>query len=140
MGFAWNRGPTVPQGVVFLDIDGVLAPIRAWDRYGELDAGCVQALNEIVARTGAEIVVTSSLRYGRSVAELQALLAARGFSGLVVDATPTDLPGASRGDEIAAWLRDHPVERWVILDDHRDVGELRTWLVQTQPAVGLQTA
>ena len=29
--------------VVFLDIDGVLAPIRQWDRYGDLDpaaSGC----------------------------------------------------------------------------------------------------
>ena len=35
--------------VIFLDIDGVLAPIREWDRYGDLDPVCIQVLNEIVA-------------------------------------------------------------------------------------------
>ena len=31
----------VTQRVVFLDIDGVLAPIRQWDRYGDLDPVCI---------------------------------------------------------------------------------------------------
>ena len=126
--------------VIFLDIDGVLAPIRRWDRYGELDPVCLQALNEVVARSGAEIVVSSTWRYGKTIAELQAMLEAAGFTGRVVDTTPTDTPGASRGDEIAAWLADHDVSGYVIIDDHPDMGDLRTHLVQTQPAQGLQRA
>ena len=43
--------------VIFLDIDGVLAPIRQWDRYGDLDSACIQVLNEISARGGADVVV-----------------------------------------------------------------------------------
>ena len=35
--------------MIFLDIDGVLAPIHRWDRYGDLDSACIQVLNEIVA-------------------------------------------------------------------------------------------
>lgn len=123
--------------VIFLDIDGVLAPIRRWDRYGELDSACIEVLNEIVERGGADVVVSSTWRYGKTVVELHAMLAAAGFRGRVVDTTPTGPPGASRGDEIAAWLERHDVSGYAIIDDHGDVGALRGRLVQTQPAHGL---
>ena len=130
----------VTRRVIFLDIDGVLAPIRRWDRYGDLDPACIQVLNEIVAESGADVVVTSTWRHGKTVAELQGMLQAQGFAGLVLDKTPTDIPGARRGDEIAAWLAEHAVDGYVIIDDHADMGELHTHLVQTQPARGLQPA
>jgi hypothetical protein len=116
----------------------VLAPIRSWDRYGDLDPACIQVLNEIVAGGQADVIVSSSLRYGRTVAELQAMLEAQGFTGRVVDKTPTGRLGADRGEEIAAWLAEHAVGGYVIIDDHVDMGELGSHLVQTQPAHGLQ--
>ena len=126
--------------VLFLDIDGVLAPIRRWDRYGDLDPACIEVLNEIVARGGADVVVSSTWRYGKTVAELQEMLDAQGFTGRVLDKTPTGPPGADRGEEIAAWLAEHTVSGYVIIDDHADMGDLRTRLVQTHPAQGLQPA
>jgi hypothetical protein len=126
--------------VIFLDIDGVLAPIRRWDRYGDLDPGCIQVLNQIVARGDADVVVSSTWRHGKTVAELQELLDAEGFTGRVLDKTPSGTNGASRGDEIAAWLAEHAVGGYVIIDDHADMGELRTHLVLTHPARGLQPA
>src|SRR5262245_53853935 len=96
--------------VIFLDIDGVLAPIVHWDRYGDLDPGCIQVLNEIAARGGADVVISSTWRYGKTVAQLQQILDAAGFTGRVVDKTPIGAPGADRGEEIAAWLADHDVE------------------------------
>jgi hypothetical protein len=130
----------VTRRVIFLDIDGVLAPIRTWDRYGDLDPACIRALNEIVAGGEADVVVSSTWRHGRTVAELQAMLDAEGFAGRVLDRTPTDMDGASRGEEIAAWLAEHPVGGYVIIDDHADLGEVRTHLVLTHPAHGLQPA
>jgi hypothetical protein len=130
----------VTRRVIFLDIDGVLAPIRRWDRYGDLDPGCIRVLNEIVRQGGADVVVSSTWRYGKTVAELQAMLDARGFTGAVVDKTPTGAPGADRGDEITAWLAEHAVCGYVIIDDHVDMGTLRSRLVQTHPAHGLQPA
>jgi hypothetical protein len=126
--------------VVFLDIDGVLAPIRRWDRYGDIEAACIEVLNEIVASARAEVVVSSTWRHGKTVAELQAMLEAEGFTGRVVDKTPTVAPGARRGEEIAAWLAEHAVCGYVIIDDHIDMGELRTELVLTHPGRGLQRA
>jgi hypothetical protein len=130
----------VTRRVIFLDIDGVLAPIRRWERYGDLDTACIQVLNEIVARTAADVVVSSTWRYGKTVAQLQEMLERHGFTGRVVDKTPNGAPGADRGDEIAAWLAEHAVGGYVIIDDHTNVGELRTQLVLTQPARGLQPA
>ena len=126
--------------MIFLDIDGVLAPIRRWDRYGDLDPACIRVLNEIVARGGADVVVSSTWRHGKTVVELQAILDAEGFTGCVLDKTPAGAPGADRGDEIAAWLAKHAVGGYVIIDDHVDMGPLRTHLVQTHPARGLRPA
>jgi len=131
---------TVLRRVIFLDFDGVLAPIRQWDRYGDLDPGCIRVLNEIVAGAGADVVVSSTWRHGKTVAELQEMLEAEGFIGCVIDKTPTGAPGAGRGDEIASWLAEHAVSGYVIIDDHGDMGELRTQLVLTHPARGLQPA
>jgi len=116
----------------------VLAPIRQWDRYGDLDPACIRVLNDIVAAGGAEVVVSSTWRYGKSVAELQTLLEAGGFAGTVLDKTPTGGPGRDRGDEIAAWLAQHVVDGYVIIDDHGDMGALRSRLLQTHSARGLQ--
>jgi Swiss Army Knife RNA repair-like protein len=116
----------------------VLAPIRRWDRYGDLDPECVGVLNEIVARGDADVVVSSTWRLGRSIAELQAMLEAAGFVGRVVGKTPTGIAGAGRADEIAAWLAEHAVHDYVIIDDHVDMGALRARLVHTDPGRGLQ--
>ena len=126
--------------MIFLDIDGVLAPIRRWDRYGDLDPACIGVLNEIVASAGADVVVSSTWRYGKTVAELQQMLDAGGFTGRVLDKTPTGAAGADRGDEIAAWLAEHAIDSYVIIDDHGDMGPLRSHLLQTHPAQGLQPA
>jgi hypothetical protein len=124
--------------VIFLDFDGVLAPIRQWDRYGELDPACIRVLNDIVAGGDADVVVSSTWRHGKTVAELQAMLDAEGFAGRVIGKTPTGMPGASRGQEIAAWLDEHAVGGYVIVDDHADMGDLHAHLVLTHPARGLQ--
>ena len=129
----------VTRRVIFLDIDGVLAPIRRWDRYGDLDPACIQVLNEIVAGAGADIVVSSTWRHGKTLTELQEILEAQGFTGRIVDKTPT-APGTDRRDEIAAWLAEHAVGGYVIIDDHANMGELATQLVLTHPARGLQPA
>ena len=128
------------QRVIFLDIDGVLAPIRRWDRYGDLNPACIQVLNEIVARGQADVVVSSTWRHGKTVVELQAILESQGFTGRVLDMTPTGTSGADRGEEIAGWLAEHDVSGYVIIDDHADMGELHSHLVQTHPARGLQSA
>jgi hypothetical protein len=130
----------VTRRVIFLDIDGVVAPIRRWDRYGELEPACVQVLNEIVADSGADVVVSSTWRYGKTVADLQVMLEAAGFIGRVIDTTPVGASGTDRSDEIAAWLDTHRVAGYVIVDDHANMGALRSRLLLTESGRGLQPA
>ena len=118
----------------------MVAPIRRWDRYEDLDPACIQVLNEIVARCAAAVVVSSTWRHGKTVADLQRMLDAQGFSGRVLGKTPDGLPGSNRGAQIAAWLAAHDVSGYVIIDDHADMGDLRSHLVQTDPAHGLKPA
>ena len=126
--------------VIFLDFDGVVAPIRRWDRYEDLDATCIQVLNEIVNGSRADVVVSSTWRHGKTVAELQQMLDAKGFTGRVVDMTPTLPAGADRAEEIAAWLAGNDVAGYVIIDDHVVGGELRSRLMLTEPGYGLRPA
>jgi hypothetical protein len=44
----------------------------------------------------------------------------------------------SRGHEIEAWLAEHPVERYAIIDDSNDMGMLSDRLVMTTWAYGMQ--
>jgi hypothetical protein len=92
----------------------------------------------MVARGEADVVVSCTSRRGKAVAKLQTTLEAEGFAGRVLDKTPTGMNGASRGEEIAAWLAEHAVGGCVIIDDRVDRGVLRTHLVLTHPAHGLQ--
>lgn len=120
--------------LVFLDIDGVLCTQPPWkpevmadDGYSEFNAACVQRLNALVEQTGAKVILTSSRRMTKSVAEFQQIMQRRGFrgeiSGKVDDATEPN--GASRASEIAGWLLRHgEPARYVILDDDPRLAEL----------------
>jgi len=141
--------------IVFLDFDGVLNshPFIARTANGGiagLDPEAVVRLNRIVAVTGAEIVVSSSWRHGRSLACLRELLNASGFVGTVRGKTPDCARkpdgslwhGAMRGSEAQAWITDADlygltVESFVILDDDSDMGHLAYRHVKTSMATGL---
>lgn len=112
-----------------------------------VDTRKVLRLREIVERTGAVLVMSSSWRYGATkncawyemigYNELQEEFK-RLRCPLWIDATPC-MPGTKRQKEIFAWLAVHPeVDDFIILDD---VGEELTWfwdrLVLTDPRVGL---
>ena len=94
----------------------------------------VAALNHIVQATGARIVVTSTWREEYSLEELREHLARWGVTGAVIDQTPL---AKTRGQEIQAWLEEHAVEKFVILDDDVDMGPLQAHLVKTETEVGL---
>lgn len=119
----------VPTKVLFLDIDGVLNSERSCLAFGDfphdVEGPCRQKFDEvalrlirgIVERADAGIVLSSSWRiihhYGK---------VANGLDLPIFDRTPSLLGG--RGEEIAAWLADHPeVETYAIVDDDADMLE-----------------
>lgn len=129
------------ERILFLDIDGVLnseAWYRSrsdgtWSEEREFDPEAVFLLRAIVALTGCDIVISSSWRIGRNLAELQNLL-----PGLpLIDKTPVMTTGHTRGEEIKVWLQNHaPAARYAIVDDDSDFYETQP-LVKTCWKTGL---
>lgn len=101
--------------LIFLDIHGVLLL-----KNGDEPRGAGQVLGALVQATNALIVITSSLRMGRSVDDLCiliSLLAGRYVGSRVIDKTDDD-DDRTRGELIAAWMEENlHAGPYVILDD-----------------------
>lgn len=130
--------------VIFLDVDGVLNSYSFASKMMEeegvsifrediLDKSCISCLKQIVQRTGAEIVLSSSWRkFTDARASLAFQLAENGLA--IHSDTPVSATNGRRGNEISAWFsshRDVPVEAYVILDDNSDMSFHSSHLVQT---------
>ena len=107
--------------VLFLDFDGVLAPLDddanvGHDKFGtRFDASCVENLNRIISATATKIVITSSWRGYLSLWQIMKMWECRGLEGDLVGTTQRT--GNNRSKEIDAWLKHHNVYRYVIIDD-----------------------
>lgn len=139
--------------IIFLDIDGVLNN-RKWFRQitnhpqyktkswidRQFEPRAINLLNDLVANTNAEIVVSSSWRMGHEKNELQKILQDAGLKYPLKDYTPPARHLTSiRGMEIKEWLQDHPnTTSFVILDDNSDMGQFINKLIQTSFNHGLQ--
>jgi hypothetical protein len=136
--------------VIFLDFDGVLNSVR-YDRErargdtNNIDVTRLPLLKEIVDRTGAKIVLSTSWRIywdrdealcepiGRWINELFAQ-----YGLFVFDKTIT-ISSSDRDQEVRRWLSAHDgeVEAFVILDDIAfGWGDLSDHLVRTHPRIG----
>jgi hypothetical protein len=124
-----RRARPKPRQVIFLDFDGVLNCQWSMAKYGThltFDEGSVAALNAILAHAHeAEVVISSSWRYNRTLPVLQVVLDHQG----VVGARVTDMTtkwGKDRGSEIKTWLdaqpKDRPI-RFIALDDDAEGSE-----------------
>ncbi len=162
--------------ILFLDVDGVLnsadwmrrrpkrptgledvaeTPIDHEIR--SIDPDAVAALDAIVAQSGARVVVSSSWRAMTPLTRLNHALLYRGFTGILLGATPeadqirrkgerlgvefASRPG--RGAEIRAWLDLLPPglvgdDEYVVLDDE-EVAVPHGRLFQTDYTIGLTT-
>lgn len=135
--------------VIFLDFDGVLVTGKSLANqsgiWAEADPDCVKALNRITTTTGAGIVVSSAWRIGRSDLELGATLLLWGVTGRFIGSTPRiylygdahKTVSTSRTYEIGAWLKSHPYDQFVILDDTASEIAFKSNFVQTQFETGL---
>lgn len=116
--------------IIFLDFDGTMDTARyelilritgqpSIDAYGTVfDPECVWNLKQIIDKTGAKIVVSSSWKSILSFEELLDMWGKRGLPGEVIDTTPYTLECRNRGDEIDLWLMGRDEEcQYVILDD-----------------------
>ncbi len=101
--------------VIFLDIDGVLNCANTKQRHRGfigIDPYMALIFCRIPEATGAKVVISSSWRHFKGgLEEIEKQVCK------FIDITPT-LRGEIRGEEIEAWLKQHPeVEKYAILDD-----------------------
>jgi len=119
--------------VIFLDIDGVICTtlstrlsilLRLPLERQVFDPLALFWLRWLVRQSGAKILLCSSWRDAltvddplcrRFIQNLYDRLAKNGTP--IADAVP-QLPTGNKGEEIRAWLEQHPCKRYVILDDH----------------------
>jgi len=136
----------LPSAIVFLDIDGVLnnASWEGMDVPFSCDPVNVRCLNELLADTGAQVVIISEWRRLISWARLCEILERFGVCAAFYSKTPVierDGPHdlrPPRGYEVDAWLRQHQFEgTYVILDDRGDHQPHLHRLIQTDPRHGL---
>lgn len=145
---------------LMLDVDGVLnsadylhnrRKIRRPTPHA-IDAVTVPRLNEILRRSGAKVVISSSWRIQHPWQRMQEILTAHGVVCDVIGQTPSlyeplpqeeacdkySIKRRERGHEIQAWLNEHPeVTRFAIVDDNSDMVHLAHKLVQTTWEMGL---
>jgi len=121
--------------VIFLDIDGVLN----YRHMRDICPKAVALLNSLVEKTGANIVISSSWRISVSMIRICEELVSCGFKfpERIIGCTPS-VPERERGHEIKLWLKQVPVDKFVIIDDLDDVGNLFPFLVKTDTFIGLQ--
>jgi len=136
--------------LIFLDFDGVMNNFETMREPGGREVFSIEAgiaLRQILGRTHAQIVISSSWR--EDVAErIPIALQHNGLASCVerivghTPIIPDAPPRTRRADEIDAWLEIHPARRnrFLILDDDDMTPELRARHIQTDPAIGLTLA
>lgn len=133
------------MNVLFLDYDGVVNTVM-WDKSGtKCNYGfpmdnkvnnfqAVQWVSEFCEKFQYDIVVTSTWRFGDNYAEC---LMNGGLRHGIQILGRTPRLNACRGEEIRAWLHEHPeVDNYIIFDDEADVGGLADHLVQCDECYG----
>lgn len=143
---AAERRGVVNTKVIFLDVDGVLN--RCGKSFNQLEPQLLAKLLRIVCQTGADVCVSSTWRLFRHLLDGILLPALDEYGITPVGVTPdlcskkfggTLWAASTRGEEIVAWLKDHPqYTQFVILDDNADMGYLLPHLVRTDSFTGLE--
>lgn len=139
--------------LLFLDIDGVLISGAHMDTLNEqgkswfkvFDPKCVEAFNELVAITGAKVVVSSTWRYHyETIQELAEALTSQGVTAEIVAFTPRiygpDAFSKNREDEILEFLQSSTPYfgvQWLAVDDHKFMKIKQDHVVQTDFQYGL---
>ena len=151
--------------IIFLDIDGVLNNqdyckilhhLYGGNGYGgffrtdkpstkdiKWDLRNVDALKTLMDKTGAKIVISSTWRFSHDIATFKYMFQLYGLKPKIIGLTPDhsrlgirDDIGRTRGDEVNAYLSNHDVDKYVILDDDSDFFPDQN-LVRTDHQVGL---
>ena len=138
------------DNVILLDLDGVLITTKPWesdvlleDGFADFKKKSVEKLNEIIAETGYDIVLSSARRYTTSIEEMNAIFKRRGINGTIREYLPLyDLNlRYNRYMEIILFLIKYRPINYLIIDDDKSLSRLNDYgierWIKTDPMVGL---
>lgn len=128
--------------LLFLDIDGVLNSdiwyqSEAFNQleapYSHFDPRCIASLNQLIKKTNAAIVISSTWRNKYALADLKTLFTAIGAQVNIIGVTPQlkkEHEALLRGNEIMQWCKENEhiigcswkdYHDFAILDDNSDM-------------------
>lgn len=126
--------------LIFLDIDGVLTTKETDFRFS---SKCIENLLSLIRKTDAKIVICSSWKE-ENLEKTLPLLPSRLYEHVLAQ-TP-NLPNATKGKEVQAFLHSHPFlqdnlnDEYIILDDEPELylpHQVSMHFIQTDINTGL---
>ena len=136
--------------LVFLDIDGVMAPAKSWQRPDILEDGfvdfsskAVTVLQDILAQNpNSTIILTTSHKSRFSLSQWKIIFERRGLNVNKLESLNDNTDFHSRKIEILNWFDSNDVqEDFIIIDDDKSLNDLPTFykdrLILTSSLVGL---
>ena len=136
--------------LIFLDIDGVMAPAKSWQRPDILEDGfvdfsskAVRVLQDILAQnTDTTIILTTSHKSRFSLSQWKIIFERRGLNVNKLESLNDNTDFQSRKVEILNWFDSNDIhEDFIIIDDDKSLNDLPTFykdrLILTSSLVGL---
>lgn len=139
--------------LVFLDIDGVMAPAKSWQRADILEDGfvnftskAVRVLQEILDQNAdTTIVLTTSHKSRFSLNQWKVIFERRGLRVHEIKTLGDNTDFQSRKMEILNWFDSNDIhEDFIIIDDDKSLNDLPSFhkdrLILTSSLVGLNAS
>jgi len=136
--------------LIFLDIDGVMAPAKSWQRPDILEDGfvdfsskAVSVLQDVLAQNAnSTIILTTSHKSRFSLSQWKIIFERRGLNVNKLESLNDNTDFQSRKVEILNWFDSNDIhEDFIIIDDDKSLNDLPTFykdrLILTSSLVGL---
>ena len=136
--------------LIFLDIDGVMAPAKSWQRPAILEDGfvdfsskAVSVLQDVLAQNAdTTIILTTSHKSRFSLSQWKLIFERRGLRVNKIQSLNDNTDFQSRKIEILNWFASNDIdEDFIIIDDDKSLNDLPTFykdrLILTSSIVGL---
>jgi hypothetical protein len=136
--------------LIFLDIDGVMAPAKSWQRPDILEDGfvdfsskAVSVLQDVLAQNAdTTIILTTSHKSRFSLSQWKIIFERRGLKVNKLESLNDNNDFQSRKVEILNWFESNDIhEDFIIIDDDKSLNDLPTFykdrLILTSSLVGL---
>ena len=136
--------------LIFLDIDGVMAPAKSWQRPDILEDGfvdfsskAVSVLQDVLAQNADTTIILSTSHKSRfSLNQWKIVFERRGLRVNKIQSLNDNTDFQSRKIEILNWFASNDIdEDFIIIDDDKSLNDLPTFykdrLILTSSLVGL---